>query len=785
MEHRKYRDNRGAEHQGGADATEDAESRCEAWLNAEGPATATAGLQGLALLATAAGEDDLGPPEELESVGRARGSALARSRSLPGTSGRREEREARRTLTTLPRDLGGEGGEGREAQPTYSINSFSPESPRALPVCGYLATRASASHSSLLTPPPPIPPPAVGAFRPLLCSSGIEAAADAGVVPSGTPSPWITAAPAGRVSPDARQFYELKQRAAEYYPHQRGPQRIEEALNTIFFRNPDDVFGALANWFSEFSKSPIISRIAGKKVLDGTGQPTIQLEIFCTVKNNEKSMSSIVMSAGSEPTHSALSDTAETNEQKKEQSIETALEWIKEPLNTLLKGIVPTEQLKTDQLLSEYFEEKLEEDLAKQKIEQEEKEKEAAEFQSLFLPAKPVTPPKKRKGTPKGKKSISSDIHILPAEPVESILKGSIAIGATSLAVAKAGAAVNRTPLYMYIASLKHKQQLPQQMTMPLPLVTLLSSGKSTSGKLNLMKEVIGIPSTSLTIQESIDMFLALHKEIMVLMDKFTKAGPIVKNISLLGCLVIGFDRLEQPLDLIQEACNHLELELGTNMHLAINCAAHEIIDYTKGKYEVLNGSFKSPDEMVDMYLDLIARYPSIIALVDPLRKEDEEQWSNIYNAIGSKCYFIAEAASKSISKLLENQNTKIPKASGLVLKHIDRTTISDLLEVFKLVEGENQIAIIGSSEEESTDDSLADLAVGLEAQFIKLGGLLRGERVVKYNRLLVIEEEMSQAATLGQRHALEFHLVTDATQNSSSNVEMPSKEVEDWDLHQ
>nr|XP_033798997.1 enolase 4 isoform X3 [Geotrypetes seraphini] len=532
----------------------------------------------------------------------------------------------------------------------------------------------------------------------------------------------------------------------------------------------------MANWFSEISKTPVISRMTVKKVLDGTGQSTIQVEILCTVQNNEKSMSSVVMSAGSEWTDSIISDAAETNERKREQSVEIALKWIKDDLDPLLTGALPTEQLKIDQLLSNYFIEKLEKDQARKKKEREERVNEPP---PPLVPAKPATPTKKRKNS-KGKKSPILQKPIPPAEPAEPVLKGSIAIGAISLAVAKAGAIVNKTPLYLHVASLKHKQQIARKMAMPLPLVTLLSCGKTTSGKLNLMKEVIGIPPTGLTIRESIDVFMALQKEIAVLTDKLIKAGPVVKIVSSLGCLAVACDRLEQPLDIIQEACNHLNLELGRNIKLAINCAAHELMDYTKGQYEVINGNFRSPDEMVDMYVDLITRYPSIIALIDPLRKEDQEQWNNICNTLSSKCYLVAEAASKTIVKHLKSQNPSIPRSNGLVLKHIDETTISDLIEVFQLVEGENMITIIGSMEEESSEDSLADVAVGLEARFIKLGGLIRGERATKYNRLLVIEEEMREREILGKRRKHTFPYYADKSQTSLESNSMPSEEAEE-----
>uniref|UniRef100_A0A8D2AU81 phosphopyruvate hydratase n=1 Tax=Sciurus vulgaris TaxID=55149 RepID=A0A8D2AU81_SCIVU len=183
---------------------------------------------------------------------------------------------------------------------------------------------------------------------------------------------------------------------------------------------------------------------------------------------------------------------------------------------------------------------------------------------------------------------------------------------------------------------------------------------------------------------------------------------PITSKMSHLGCLIINCDTIEQLLLLIQGICANLGLELGTNLHLAINCAGHELMDY------------------------------------------DTEQWDSIYNALSSRCYIIAGTASKSISKLLEQGGIGSPKSHGLIIKHTNQTTMTDLVEITNVIDSKKHLAILGSTEGESSDDSLVDLAVGLGVRFIKLGGLSRGERVTKYNRLLTIEEELVHSGTLG-----------------------------------
>ncbi|XP_069468018.1 enolase 4 isoform X2 [Ambystoma mexicanum] len=565
-----------------------------------------------------------------------------------------------------------------------------------------------------------------------------------------------------RASREAREFYELKQRAAEFYRANGVPQRLEEALNLVFLQRPEDVYGSLANYFSQFAKTPVLCRMTGRSILDGRGWPVLEVEIFCTVKNNEKSICSSVISSHSELAELALTSVTEAQEKEIRASVEKAKEWINETLNTLLSGLLPSEQLKIDRLLSEYFTKEADEEKERARIEKEERGATEEAPTPVPPPAPVAAPPSgKKKESAKGKKPAPVEKPIPPAEPSEPVLPGSPAIGGVSLAIAKAAAVLNRTPLYMHIASLRYEQLLPKKLIMPLPLISLLSCGKSSPGKLNLMKEVLVLPRSNLTIRQ-----------------------PVPKRASPLGSLVIACDRLEQPLELVQEACKTLGLQLGENLHLAINCAAHELMDYSKGRYDVLSGVSKSPDEMVDMYVDLMNKHPSITAFVDPLRREDAEQWSNLVTVLGSKFNLIAEAASQSVSRLLENRGANTPPSTGVVIRHINQTTVTDLLEIIQLLDERKDMVVLGSTDGESSDDGLVDLAVGLGASFIKLGGLFRGERASKYNRLVTIEEELARSGTLGVRRdtqALHEETPTPATLEAisvKSEDEEKEKEV-------
>ncbi|XP_058400069.1 enolase 4 isoform X4 [Diceros bicornis minor] len=519
----------------------------------------------------------------------------------------------------------------------------------------------------------------------------------------------------GRSCGTTRELQKLKQQALEYYRENDVPRRLEELLNSTFYLQPADVYGHLANCFSKLAKPPTICKVVGKNVLDGLGLLTLQVEIFCTIQNFPKNICSVVIATHFEVHENDLPELVEAEGAERLEAVSTAVRWVNETITKELRGMAPSNQAEVDQVLRTFFENKVQEDKERKELEKSLGDSTVPTPSPLISPP-PPPPPAKKNGQRQGKKDTLTEKPIVPPDPVEPVLCGSMAIGAVSLAVAKTSAILGNNPLYLNISLLKHHQ--------PPPLKA--ETKKGLNGGKRGQQQITG-------------------------------------KMSHLGCLTINYDTIEQPLLLIQGICANLGLEMGTDLHLAINCAAHELMDYSRGKYEVMMGTHKNAAEMVDLYVDLINKFPSIIALIDPFRKEDSEQWDSIYNALGSKCYIIAGTASKSISKLLEDGNISNPKSSGLIIKHTNQTTMSDLVEITNLTDSKKHIAIFGSTEGESCDDSLVDLAVGLGVRFIKLGGLSRGERVTKYNRLFTIEEELVQNGTLGFKEEHIFSLNEEA----------------------
>ncbi|XP_023819464.1 enolase 4 isoform X2 [Oryzias latipes] len=573
---------------------------------------------------------------------------------------------------------------------------------------------------------------------------------------------------------EERDLEELRGAAAEFYRQSGVPQELEAALDELFRRQPRDLHGFLADYFDKRSAPPRISRLKGREVYNAKGQLCIEAEVFCVVRNTEKSISSAAVSCCLDPERTS-SDT--DDEEERTEHVRTAAQCINGPLSNMLKDRNPCDQSEVDKMLSHFFMTRcLEEMEVKKKVHSPRMDEESS-------PLPPPTQDKDKKIRDKGKKN---NIVETPAEPLEPVLHGSTAIGSVSLAVAKAGAELQQIPLYHHIAALKSCQD-QDRFHIPVSLVTLICCGRTSPGKLNLLEEVILVPKPGQGVKQIVTTTLKLQKEMMRIMMTM-KAGAVQAIECDRGAPAVSFERPEQPLDLITEACSNLQLQLGTDAHLALNCAAHKLLDHvrrgkhsqgymasaagcgltdrmlteqqkssrcfsqSKGKYEVAAGVLKSPDELVDLYQTLLHKHPAVVTLIDPFRGEDKEQWQKLSNAVGNKCSLLSEVT--NVSQLPAGGKRHI-------LKLVNETTISDLI---RIASHPGSVMLGVTESEPCSDASLSDLrfsgdtgsqllsppqAVGLGLDYIKLGGLHGAERMTKYNRLISLEEELAQRGIL------------------------------------
>ncbi|KAM9466237.1 enolase 4 isoform 2-T2 [Clarias gariepinus] len=570
-----------------------------------------------------------------------------------------------------------------------------------------------------------------------------------------------------------KEFYELKNKAAEFYRANGMPQKLETVLNEMFFAKPNDLYGSLANYFSSFSHTPVISAVVGREVYDGWAEAALQVDVYCIVRNEEKFVGNAVVTG-------VYGDDTETgtvvaNGNHHQASVRVAMEWIKDKLNSMLHGFNPAHQIHLDKLLSDFYMARYLEDQdvrnSEEKVEEEEKTETTPESTMPHVPESG----KNKKGGEKGKKGGAPEKPLPPPEKPEPVLPGAMVVGALSMAAAKSAASLTSMPLYKHILNFRDPQAL--KVFMPVPLVSVLSSGKASTGKLNLLEEVILLPTVPRKIREIIETCRDVQREIKrIAAATVGKSGPLLVGVSEGGAIQLGVENAEQALDLLMEACSNLGLPIGTELRLVINCAAHLLIDYSKGKYEVMTGTLKSPDELVDMFVGLISKYPAIMALIDPFRKEDVEEWQKLSSLIGQSCCLIADAAYRHRPRWKEAKPLP-PGVTWVTFRHRNEMTLTDLLNVVtEHTEGE---AILAVSSEEIGDESIIDVAVGLGVSFIKLGGLAGGGRMNKYNRLHRIEQELEEQGILVGMREVKLPSISNPEEEEEKKKEEELKETE------
>ncbi|XP_026998771.2 enolase 4 isoform X3 [Tachysurus fulvidraco] len=546
-----------------------------------------------------------------------------------------------------------------------------------------------------------------------------------------------------KISKVDKDFYDLKNKAAEFYRANGVPEKLETVLNQMFVSKPNDVYGYLANYFSSLSHTPVISAVVGREVYDARGEAALQVEVYCIVRNEEKLVCNAVVSGVDGDVTGAWNAVANGNHQA---SVEVALEWIRDQLCPMLHGSNPTQQIHLDKQLSDFYMARYLEDQDRRNREKKAEEEETIEPTPDTNTVQAPDSSKGKKEAQKGKKGSAPEKPLPPPEKPEPMLPGAMAVGALSMALAKSAASLTATPLYKHILTLRDHQA--GRVFLPMPLVSVLSCGKASAGKLNLLEEVILLPTVPHRTREIIRMCRDVQREIRRIATA-GKSESVSVGLSESGAIQLGLERPEQALDLLMEACTNLGLPIGTELRLVINCSAHVLMDYSKGKYEVMSGTLKSPDELVEMFVGLISKYPAIVALVDAFRKEDVEQWQKLSSIIGQSCYLIADAAYRPC--LCSNEGKpRPPGVTWVTVRHRSEMTLTDLIHA--VTEQTEEETILAMSCEEIGDDSMIDVAVGLGVSFIKLGGLTGGGRMNKYNRLHRIEQELEEQGTLGMR---------------------------------
>ncbi|MBC3410012.1 MULTISPECIES: phosphopyruvate hydratase [Pseudomonas] len=313
---------------------------------------------------------------------------------------------------------------------------------------------------------------------------------------------------------------------------------------------------------------------------------------------------------------------------------------------------------------------------------------------------------------------------------------GANAILAVSLAAAKAAAQDQDLPLYAHIANLNGT---PGQYSMPVPMMNIINGGEHADNNVDIQEFMVQ-PVGAKTFSDG----LRMGTEIFHHLKAVLKARGLNTAVGDEGGFAPNLASNEDALAAIAEACEKAGYKLGTDVTLALDCAASEF--YEDGKYN-LSGEGKSFDAegFADYLKGLTERFP-IISIEDGLDESDWAGWKILTDKIGEKVQLVGDDLFVTNTKILKEG---IEKGIGnsILIKFNQIGSLTETLEAIQMAKAAGYTAVISHRSGETEDSTIADLAVGTAAGQIKTGSLCRSDRVSKYNQLLRIEEQLGAKA--------------------------------------
>jgi enolase len=207
-----------------------------------------------------------------------------------------------------------------------------------------------------------------------------------------------------------------------------------------------------------------------------------------------------------------------------------------------------------------------------------------------------------------------------------------------------------------------------------------------------------------------------------------------------------------EALEVIVDAIEKAGYKPGEQVVLAIDVAATEM--YKDGIY-VLEGEGlkKTADEMIEYYIDLCNKFP-ILSIEDGLSEDDWDGWAKLTQRLGSKIQLVGDDLFVTNSSRLA-RGIKANCGNSILVKLNQIGTLTETLDTIELAKRAGYTTVISHRSGETEDVSLAHVAVGVNSGQLKTGAPARTDRLVKYNELLRIEEELGLTAIYRGRMAL------------------------------
>ena len=308
---------------------------------------------------------------------------------------------------------------------------------------------------------------------------------------------------------------------------------------------------------------------------------------------------------------------------------------------------------------------------------------------------------------------------------------GANAILGVSIAVAKAAANSLGMTLYNYIGGINAK-------VLPMPMMNILNGGKHADNNINIQEFMI-VPLKAKSFTESME----ICNKIYNVLKKNLKSKRLSTAVGDEGGFAPNLESDEEALDLIVAAIGEAGFIPRKDIGIALDVASSEMKKEAEnreldGYYFWKSDILKSTTEMIEYYSDLIDKYP-IISIEDGLDEEDWDGWFKMTTILGNKIMLVGDDLFvTNLDRLKKGLKQNV--ANSILIKPNQIGTLTETLETIEIAKCNGYKIIISHRSGETEDSFIADLAVAVNSGYIKAGAPCRTDRIVKYNRLLNIE---------------------------------------------
>ncbi|HDZ36790.1 MAG TPA: phosphopyruvate hydratase [Marinobacter sp.] len=313
---------------------------------------------------------------------------------------------------------------------------------------------------------------------------------------------------------------------------------------------------------------------------------------------------------------------------------------------------------------------------------------------------------------------------------------GANAILAVSLGLANAAAEYRQQPLYRYLAEL---YGCSEPTVLPVPMMNIINGGAHADNNVDIqefMIQPVGAPSYSEALRMGVETFHSLKS--------LLKKKGLSTSVGDEGGFAPNLSSSEEALDLILEAIEGAGYRPGSDIVLALDCAASEF--YSDGCYDLKGAGKKyNSEEFSDYLVSLAMQYP-IASIEDGMDENDWHGWKLLTDKLGERVQLVGDDLFVTNTSLISEGISK-GIANSVLIKFNQIGTLTETLNAIGMAQDAGYTAVISHRSGETEDTFISDLAVATRAGQIKTGSLCRSDRVAKYNQLLRIEQDLGAHA--------------------------------------